>query len=65
MSDRSDADILEWSERQAALLRRLAAGERGVNDQVDWGNVIEEVESAGRGQLSAVRSHTSRRSSMT
>jgi hypothetical protein len=41
-----DIDILEWSERQAALLRRMAAGER-VNDQVDWENVAEEIESVG------------------
>lgn len=38
-----DTDVLEWSERQAALLRRVAAGER-INDQVDWENVIEEIE---------------------
>jgi len=41
-----DTDILEWSERQAALLRRMAAGE-GVNDQVDWEHVAEEIESVG------------------
>jgi len=41
-----DTDILEWSERQAALLRRMAAGER-VNDQVDWEHVAEEIESVG------------------
>lgn len=41
-----EADILLWSEHQAELLRRLAAGER-VNDQVDWKNLIEEVESVG------------------
>jgi len=51
-----DDDILMWSEKQAALLRRVAGGER-INDQVDWENVIEEVESVGRSQLSAVRSH--------
>lgn len=34
---------------------RLAAGER-VNDQVDWGNVVEEIESAGNEQLHAVSS---------
>lgn len=51
MSD-YDTDILEWSEHQAALLRRMAAGER-VND-LDWPNVIEEVESVGREQLHAV-----------
>jgi hypothetical protein len=50
-----DADILVWSEHQAELLRRLARGER-VNDQIDWENVVEEVESVGRSQLAAVRS---------
>ncbi len=47
MGDLYDADTLTWSERQAALLRRLAAGER-VNADLDWANVIEEVESVGR-----------------
>jgi len=49
-----DADILLWSERQAALLRRVAAGER-PND-LDWDNVIEEVESVGRSELQSVES---------
>jgi hypothetical protein len=48
-------DILTWSERQAALLRRIAAGEK-VNDQIDWENVVEEVESAGRRQLAQAKS---------
>jgi hypothetical protein len=48
-------DILTWSERQAALLRRVGAGEK-VNDQVDWENVIEEIESVGRSELHAVES---------
>jgi hypothetical protein len=34
MSNLYDTDILAWSERQADLLRRVAAGER-VTDQVD------------------------------
>lgn len=51
-----DSDILIWSEEQAELLRRLAAGER-VNNQVDWENVIDEVESVGRDQLRAVSSY--------
>ncbi len=46
MSD-YDTDLLLWSERQAALLRRAAAGDR-VNDQVDWENVAEEIESLGK-----------------
>ena len=50
-----DIDILACSGQQAALLRRLADGER-VNDQVDWANVIEEIESVGREELRAVTS---------
>ncbi len=56
MSDLYDDDILLWSEQQAALLRRLAHGER-VNDQLDWGNLVEEIESVGRNELRAVESH--------
>ncbi len=55
MSDLYEEDILLWSERQSELLRRLAAGER-VNDQVDWENVVEEIESVGSEQLHAVQS---------
>jgi len=50
-----DTDILTWSDQQADLLRRLAAGER-VNDQVDWENVIEEVQDVGIGILKSCRS---------
>jgi len=42
MGEFYDADILEWSE----------AG----NEVPDWANIIEEVESVGRSQLSAVKS---------
>ena len=45
---------MEWSERQARLLRDLAAGRPG-NEAPDWANVIEEIESVGRSQLSAVK----------
>jgi Domain of unknown function DUF29 len=55
MSDLYDADVVEWSEQQATLLRRMGAGER-VNDQVDWENVAEEIESVGNEQMHAVRS---------
>lgn len=47
-------DILAWSQAQAERLRRLAAGER-VND-LDWGNIIEEIESVGRSEVRAVES---------
>lgn len=55
MGDLYDDDILEWSERQARLLRDVAEGRRG-NEAPDWANVIEEMESVGRSQLSAVKS---------
>lgn len=50
-----ERDILEWSEQQAGLLRRLAAGER-LNEAVDWTNLIEEIETVGRSELHACRS---------
>ncbi len=56
MADLYDDDILIWSEEQAALLRRLAAGERVNDAALDWPNIIEEVESVGSEQLHAVES---------
>ena len=55
MNDLYETDILEWSEHQAELLRRLASGER-VSDQVDWDNVVDEIESVGNEQVHAVSS---------
>jgi hypothetical protein len=55
MSDLYDSDIVIWSERQAALLRRVAAGEP-VNEAPDWPNIIEEIESVGSEQRHAVES---------
>lgn len=56
MSDLYDEDILRWSERQAELLGRIAAGEP-VNEAPDWTNIIEEVGDVGRNMLRACRSH--------
>lgn len=53
--DLYDRDALAWSERQAALLRRVARGER-VND-VDWEHVVEEIEDVGLSELNAVQSY--------
>ena len=55
MSDLYDEDIVLWSEYQAELLRRIAAGEP-VNDAPDWRNIIEEVADVGRNSLRACRS---------
>ena len=50
MSDLYDADILQWSEHQAALLRRRAAGELVNEADLDWPNIAEEIESLGKSQ---------------
>jgi hypothetical protein len=55
MSD-YDTDILTWSERQAALLRRVAAGQPANSNEIDWPNIIEEIESVGNEQRHAVES---------
>jgi hypothetical protein len=53
--DIDDRDVLEWAGQQAALLRRVAHGER-VNE-VDRGHVVEAIEDRGSSELSAVRGH--------
>lgn len=55
MSGLYERDALAWAEQQAALLNRMAAGER-LNEAVDWPNVIEEVRDVGLAQLTACRS---------
>ena len=57
MADLYEDDVLLWSERQGELLRRRAAGELVNEAELDWPNIAEEIESVGRSQLSAVRSH--------
>ena len=52
-------DFMVWSEHQAALLRRMAAGE-AVNEFPDWPNIIEEIESLGRSERHALRRQISR-----
>ena len=47
-------DALAWAERQAGLLRRVAAGER--LEAMDWANVIEEVRDVGLSELRACSS---------
>lgn len=55
MSELYDSDVVEWSERQAQLLRGLAARQPS-NELPDWDNIIEELESVGRSQVQSVRS---------
>ena len=51
-----DSDILVWSERQASLLRRRAAGELVNDADLDWLNIAEEIEDMGCDRLHAVES---------
>jgi hypothetical protein len=56
MSDLYDTDVLLWSEQQAALLRRRAAGQLVNEAELDWPNIAEEIESVGSEQRHAVES---------
>ena len=51
-----DTDILTWSERQAALLRRRGAGELVNDADLDWSNIAEEIEDVGKNALRTYRS---------
>jgi hypothetical protein len=57
VSDLYDTDVLTWSERQAELLRRRAAGDLVNEAEIDWPNIAEEIEDVGRSSVRAVRSH--------
>jgi hypothetical protein len=47
-------DFYTWTRQQAAALRSLAT--RQPSNEVDWPNLIEEVEALGRSEVSRVRS---------
>lgn len=52
-----DDDIVLWSEHQAGLLRRRAAGQVVNDAELDWPNIAEEIEDVGRSQRDSVESH--------
>ena len=54
MSEAYDTDVMEWSQRQATLLRRVAACEK-LNETPDWPDIIEEIEDPGANAVRAVR----------
>ena len=47
MSGLYDEDFTLWTEQQASLLRRRAAGELVKDAELDWQNIAEEIESVG------------------
>src|SRR5215210_3215376 len=51
-----DTDVFEWSQQQATLLRRRAAGELVNEAGLDWPNIAEEIESVGRSEVRAIGS---------
>ena len=55
MSD-YDVDFYAWTRRQGALLRRLAAGERVNDADLDWPNIAEEIETLGRSERGSLKS---------
>jgi hypothetical protein len=53
--DLYEHDVVKWAQRQAALLRGVARGER-LNEAVDWPHVIEQLEDVGLSELRACES---------
>ena len=56
MSELYEDDIVLWSERQAEFLRRRASGRLASDADLDWLNIIEEIEGVGSERLHAVES---------
>ncbi len=52
-----DDELLLWSEQQAAAIRKLGRRGRNVPNELDIENVAEEIESVGRSELAAAKSH--------
>jgi hypothetical protein len=52
------SDFVLWSKEQAAALRAAARG--GSNQNLDWENLAEEIESLGISQRSALKSQIGR-----
>jgi Domain of unknown function DUF29 len=49
-----DEDFLSWTDVQVAELRKLASLPE-LSNAMDWENLIEEVETLGRSEISSVR----------
>jgi hypothetical protein len=60
MSDLYDEDFTLWTEQQAALLRRRAAGELVNDAELDWRNIAEEIESVGGNTRRELRNRLAR-----
>jgi uncharacterized protein DUF29 len=56
MSNLYDTDVALWSEHQADLLRRRAAGQLVNDPDLDWSNIAEEIEDVGANLASSLDS---------
>jgi hypothetical protein len=52
-----DTDVALWADRQTVLLKRRAAGEPVDDGELDWPHIAEEIESVGKSERLALRSH--------
>jgi hypothetical protein len=57
MTDLYGEDVLTWSEHQAAMPRRRAAGELVNEAELDWPHLAEDIESLGQSERSKLRNH--------
>ncbi|WP_428483816.1 DUF29 domain-containing protein [Rhodopila sp.] len=57
MSNLYDTDVVAWSEQQAALLGRMAAGERIKSTELDWPKIAEEIDALGKSSRRRLRGH--------
>jgi hypothetical protein len=60
MSDLYDEDFILWTEQQATLLRRRAAGELVNDAELDWLNLAEEIEAVGGNTRRELRNRLAR-----
>jgi hypothetical protein len=60
MNDLYETDLVSWSERQAELLRRRAAGQLVNDDELDWRNLVEEIEAVGASARRELRTRMAR-----
>jgi hypothetical protein len=60
MCDLYDEDFVLWTEHQATLLRRRAAGELINDAELDWLNLAEEIEAVGGNTRRELRNRLAR-----
>jgi len=60
VSELYDEDFVLWTEQQATLLRRRAAGELVNDAELDWQNIAEEIEAVGGNTRRELRNRMAR-----